>query len=380
MSEVKKLKKYLLFAIFSISTFFFIDKTVLSAENLAYEDSFGFASVGEGTIGGVGGEEKFVYTAAQLKEAVKGDRPTIVKVVGKIDLTNLFESSPGVTIDVGSNKTIIGTGKDAEITGGGLRIKKQKQVIIKNLNLTNALSFAKGERPDGKGGIITTGNTQANPGDFTEIDAINIESSEHIWIDHNKFTDDPWIASEVPQGKNRHDGLMDIKKGANWITLSNNIFTNHNKTSLIGHSDKNSTQDNNKLKITFAYNWFNRTDQRNPRVRFGEVHLLNNLYTDISSYGIGAGSGAKIYAEENVFVNTKRAWGHPNKVPDPMGYLLNKNNLLKNSCFDHDEPTGKYPAVPSDGVKWRPIDYYSYRSMAVDEVEEFVRHHAGPLN
>ncbi|WP_156236368.1 hypothetical protein [Enterococcus casseliflavus] len=52
---------------------------------------------------------------------------------------------------------------------------------------------------------------------------------------------------------------------------------------MVGHSDSNAAQDTDKLKVTFTYNWFQETEQRNPHVRFGEVPVLNNLYTDISS-------------------------------------------------------------------------------------------------
>jgi len=339
-------------------------------------NSFGFANYGSGTVGGESGQRIFVKTAIEFRDAIKGDQPAKIYVNNKIDLTELFVSSPGVIVDVGSHKSIIGVSPDAEITGGGVRIRGQKQVIIQNLKLTNSLSFDEGEYPDGNGGIQTKKQTRLNPGDFTEIDAITIENSEHVWIDHNYFSDEPWIAADVPTGSNRHDGLIDIKRGSNWITVSNNIFTNHNKTILVGHSDSNEEQDMGKLKVTFAYNWFKGTEQRNPRVRFGEVHVLNNLYTDISSYGIGVGVSAQVIAEENVFINTKRAWGHPDGPPSPMGYLLNQNNLLINSGYDSDH-SGKYQEVPSYGINWTPTDYYRLSSIPVNNVEEYVRTNAG---
>lgn len=339
-------------------------------------NSFGFAGYSTGTVGGQDGRQIFVDTAHDFREAVRGNQPATIYVKSKIDLTDLFVSSPGVIVDVGSNKSIIGTSHHAEITGGGLRVRGQEQVIIRNLKLTNALSFDEGEYPDGSGGIQTNVQSRLNPGDFTEIDAITIENSQYIWIDHNYFSDEPWTATEVPTGSNRHDGLIDIKRGSNWITVSNNIFTNHNKTILVGHSDSNGAQDMDKLKVTFAYNWFKGTEQRNPRVRFGEVHVLNNLYTDISSYGIGVGVSAQVIAEENTFINTRRSWGHPDGPPSPMGYLLNKNNLLINSSYDQDQ-TGKYQEVPSYGINWNPSDYYRLPSIPVNEVEVYVKANAG---
>ncbi|ONN40936.1 pectate lyase [Enterococcus mundtii] len=340
------------------------------------DNSLGFASYGPGTLGGQNGIQLFVETAHDFRDAVRGDLPATIYVNSKIDLTDLFVSSPGVIVDVGSNKSIIGISSESEITGGGLRIRGQEQVIIRNLKLTNALSFDEGEYPDGNGGIQTNLQSRLNPGDFTEIDAITIENSQHVWVDHNYFSDEPWIAADVPTGSNRHDGLIDIKRGSNWVTISNNIFTNHNKTILVGHSDSNAAQDLDKLKVTFAYNWFKGTEQRNPRVRFGEVHVLNNLYTDISSYGIGVGVSAQVIAEENTFINTRRSWGHPDGPPSPMGYLLNKNNLLINSSYDQDQ-TGKYQEVPSYGINWNPSVYYKLPSIPVNEVEVYVKANAG---
>ncbi|WP_237714974.1 pectate lyase family protein [Enterococcus sp. C1] len=51
---------------------------------------------------------------------------------------------------------------------------------------------------------------------------------------------------------------------------------------------------------SFAYNWFKGTEQKNPRARFGEVQVLNNLYIDISSYGIDVGASPQVIAEENI--------------------------------------------------------------------------------
>lgn len=338
-------------------------------------EMIGFATCGDGTYGGRGGEEVTVRTAVELKEALKDDSPRIVYVEGTMNLDELFVSSPGVVIRVGSYKTIVGLGNDAEIIRGGLLISNKTQIIIQNISFLNAISYAEGERPNGEGGIIDSSN-RLNPGDFTEIDAINISNSTYLWIDGNYFSDYPWIAAEVPKGKNRHDGLVDIKRASDYITISNNIFTDHNKTSLIGHDDNNAEQDEGKLKITFYANWFKGTMQRNARVRFGKLHFLNNYYSDIIDYGIGAGAGSKIIAQCNYFENTRRSWGHPDGVPSPMGYLLPIDNTLVNSSYDQAE-TGKYQEVPSCGVNWNPSEYYSFHPIPSKEVKDYVVSNAG---
>ena len=47
---------------------------------------------------------------------------------------------------------------------------------------------------------------------------------------------------------------------------------------LLGHSD-GYTADIGHLRVTYHHNFFNGTNQRHPRVRFGEpVHVYNNYY------------------------------------------------------------------------------------------------------
>lgn len=177
------------------------------------DNSLGFSSYGPEIVGGQNGIQLFFETVHDFRDALRGDLPATIYVNSKIDLTDLFVSSLGVIVDVGSNKSIIGISSESEITGGGLRIRSQEQVIIRNLKLTNALSLDEGEYPDENGGIQTYLQSRVNLGDFTEIDAVTIENSQHVWGDHNYFSDEPWSAADVPTGSNRHDGLIDIKRG-----------------------------------------------------------------------------------------------------------------------------------------------------------------------
>jgi pectate lyase len=51
-------------------------------------------------------------------------------------------------------------------------------------------------------------------------------------------------------------------------------------------SDGSSNTDTDKLRTTFNHNFFDGTYQRNPRVRFGIVHVYNNYFTANSIYSI----------------------------------------------------------------------------------------------
>ena len=88
----------------------------------------------------------------------------------------------GYAIDIGSNKTIVGMDKNAELYGG-INIKNSSNIIVSNLNIHGVWPY--------------TGPS----------DTLNIESSHHIWLNHLNV----W---------NSKDGNIDIKVGADYITAS----------------------------------------------------------------------------------------------------------------------------------------------------------------
>jgi pectate lyase len=89
------------------------------------------------------------------------------------------------------------------------------------------------------------------------------------------------------------------------VTVSWNQFRNHDKTMLIGSGDK-APADVGKLKVTLHHNLFEGIGQRAPRVRYGQVHVYNNLYKIVNTpnyvYTWGVGISSQIYAENNAFI------------------------------------------------------------------------------
>ena len=114
-------------------------------------------------------------------------------------------------------------------------------------------------------------------------DSINVQMfSHHVWIDHN----------DLAQG---YDGLIDIKRGSSYVTVSWNHTHHHTKNMLLGHDDGNGAQDIGRLKVTYHHNWFDQTPQRNPRVRFGEpVHVYNNYYVYNTDVGVACQANARL--------------------------------------------------------------------------------------
>jgi len=73
---------------------------------------------------------------------------------------------------------------------------------------------------------------------------------------------------------------------------------------LIGSSDTALT-DTGKLRVTLHHDRFDGVDERAPRVRFGQVHVYDNLYvihdpaTYVYSWGVGVQS--QLFIQNNFF-------------------------------------------------------------------------------
>ena len=157
-----------------------LDVSKLKVEDLLDMDSLvGWATVeGEGldTVVGGGQATPVLATDYETLSALAGDNlPRVIIVSGTIDTV-------GKEIKVGSNKTIIGIDENVQIIGG-FNIKNACNVIISNFNI-------KGIWP-----------ATALP------DAVNVEHSHHVWLDHLNIWDAP-------------DGNLDIKGSSNYITVS----------------------------------------------------------------------------------------------------------------------------------------------------------------
>ncbi len=179
-----------------------------------------------------------------------------------------------IKVNVPSNTTIIGVGRDAAIKGASLQIKEVDNVVVRNLTLESPVDcFPQWDPTDGDRGNWNS-----------EYDTVVVHGATHVWLDHNTFTDGAHPDSAAPTYfgmlYQQHDGELDIVKGANYVTASWNVFTEHDKTILIGNSDSESTAvgDRGKLKATFHHNLFTDLTERTPRVRFGQVDVYNNHF------------------------------------------------------------------------------------------------------
>jgi pectate lyase len=287
----------------------------------AFETSpVGFASMNGGTTGGSGGPTVTVTSASQLDAAINSGTRQIVRISGMLSITGMHK--------VASNKTIQGVGSNSGFTGGGLTLDTVSNVIIRNLRFTNA-----------------------------DDDSINLQESTHnVWIDHNDL-------------QNGFDGLIDIKRGSDFVTVSWNLLHNHDKSMLLGHSDDNGAQDTGHLRVTYVHNFFNGTNQRHPRVRFANpVHVLNNYYLNIGSYGIASTENAGVLSERNYFENVATPIVHQTGDSADGNIRDLNSNLVNSGTRDalQTRNSGSVAAIP-----------YSYTPDSAPNVKSIVTAGAG---
>ena len=149
----------------------------------------------------------------------------------------------------------------------------------------------------------------------------------------------------------RHDGLLDLTRGADLVTVSWNHFRDHDKTSLVGGSDRH-VEDEGKLRVTYHHNRWEQTRERSPRVRHGAVHVLNNLHevhdADAFGYSVGVGHRARILSQHN-------HWQTPAALPSTrLVRRLGNGTLHDQGSLQNGQPVTWPDAAPPGTAPWQP--------------------------
>jgi pectate lyase len=275
----------------------------VTGSSVAHAASYESSPVGygAGTTGGGSAGATTVSTLAAFTSAVSGDTAKVVKVSGLIALSG--------QVDIGSNTTVIGVGSGSGLTGGGLRVKSESNVIIRNLVISKAVG----------------------------TDAITIQQSTYVWVDHND------LSSDQTHGKDYYDGLLDITHAADYVSVSWNKFHDHYKVSLVGHSDSNASEDTGHLRVTYSHNWFTNVNSRLPSVRFGKAHILNNYFQNVGDSAVHSRMGAEVYVERNVFSGVPEAITTTGDS-DVDGYANTLNNVLGGATTDITQTSSYTPS------------------------------------
>jgi pectate lyase len=278
------------------------------------------------TTGGVGGPTVTATTLNELNTAASGANAQIVQVSGHIT----------GSISIGSNKTIVGLA--GAVLEGHVELSQSVNVIVKNLKIVGY-------------------NCTDSPNDCSAgADAVTVvHNAHHLWFDHCDISDGS-------------DGNLDMTHAVDFATVSWTKFSysgqragGHQFSNLIGHTDDN-PEDEGHLKITFHHNWWAaNVTERMPRVRYGQVHLFDNLFTSSgNSYCLRVAVKSSILSESNVF----------NGVSTPFdlatGELLTRGDLFL-STTGNQLGTGKSFTPP-----------YAYTLQAATAVEASVKAGVGP--
>ncbi|MEC5397973.1 pectate lyase family protein [Uliginosibacterium sp. H1] len=349
-----------------------------------------------------------------------------------------------IVIPVGSNTSIIGVGSDARIINGTLRVDGKTNVVIRNITFEDAFDHFPEWDPTDSFSLTTpaspgcqatyvdasTGPQKCPGGRWnTEFDMVAIHNSKNVWVDHCTFDDggrDDWKYPSVFEAPHRgvdylvvrHDGAVDVTGTSDFVTISSNVFENHDKTNLLGSSNTATAANGwGALSITVANNWYENAGQRLPRVRFGKVHVYNNFFFGTAGYlgqyapmsdqpmpknrflyGIGIGNFAKIYAENNVYEIKGGAgvtvddsvmffnWYGANAAVGGVtqytyfydsGTILNGQPRSITAAAQATAVTQGKPALVDTNTIWVPSQTYNYTLLPSNQVKATAKAKAG---
>ncbi len=294
--------------------------------------------------GGLGGTEITLSSKEELdkaKEKLSGDDPYIVKISGTLTTTD----NVSVKYDIGSNKTIYG-----DTTNQG-RLKNLEFVVGGNNVIIRNMMF---------GEVISDNHWKG-----TADDALSLNGATHVWIDHCEFqshlspqNNDGTALSysssitdaedETKFKKDFYDGLLDIKNGSAFVSISNCYFHDHWKACLCGSSDVTENGDS-KMRLTFYNNYWENINARQPLFRYGKAHVFSSYFYESSSEtkgsatGINCRAGSSVYIDNNYFENIKTPIGYYNdESASKTGYWVNKDNVFSNCTNSVESSSTSY--------------------------------------
>lgn len=325
----------------------------------AADSPVGYASMNGGTTGGFGAGTVHEYVLSEywpgsghgspgdalyalLKEhRGKSGEGLVVHIDETVSADALSESKLDVK-DL-ENVSLLGVGEQGEFDGVGINVRNAHNVVVRNLEIHHV--------------------------DQGEKDGIGVQAdSSNVWIDHNEIYNEFQGAD-----KDHYDGLIDIKNGSEYITVSWNHLHDSWKTMLTASSDSESAASD---KITYMYNHFENVNSRVPLIRRSEVHMLNNYFEDIAASAINCRMGAQVLVEGNYFQRTGSGGtdGHAGQIEGPVGWWYGSDetgywNLVDNAFEEtpnaHLESTTDF-TVP-----------YSYNALSPEDARAQVEQNAG---
>ncbi|PYH96544.1 pectin lyase-like protein [Aspergillus ellipticus CBS 707.79] len=272
-----------------------------------------------------------------------------------------YDNAAKTPLSVGSNKSIVGVGSKGVLKGKGLRVMSgNSNVIIQNIHITDL-----------------------NPQYVWGGDAITLDSTDKIWIDHNKISligrqmiVSGWgKAGHVTISNNEFDGVTTWSAGCNskhyWTLL------------LLGAEDW----------YTFEGNWVHDVSGRAPHMGTDYdsskiyFHAVNNYFQNIGGHAFDLDVNTWVLIEGNYF----------EEVDTPMtpGSLTSGANIYSTSTVDaasgclaslgyicewnRESGTGSWPDLTDKAVltQFSSLKHYLVGHTGVANVPSNVTAHAG---
>ena len=300
----------------------------------------------------------------RAKAEKKGDHTPVTiwlsGTFGPEDGRDFSEAHPWFDVKEVSNLSFYGT--DSFVMDRiGIFCVRASNIIIRNINFRQP---------------------KANNG----ADAVSMQECEGVWVDHCTFT-------SLNQTKDYEDGSTDITHGSKNVTVSWNHYILTQKSCLVGHSNSQTTD--TEITATFHHNWFDQSSSRHPRVRFGKVHVYNNLFDGNTTYGVGSAYGAKVLVEYNYFDGVQlptdictypaKESNESNLQGSVAGYLYATQDVLVNRPEKAKDPypltNVKYKSYQGETIT--PLTYadfkpaYEYIVTPAEDVPTVVKGGAG---
>jgi len=225
-------------------------------------------------------------------------------------------------INVSSNKTLLGEGSGNSVVGATLYISGQSNVIIQNLTLGDI-----------------------NPNLLEAGDAITLDASDHVWVDHCTF-------SRIS------DGFVDAIKGSRSITISWNRFDGANPDSCAGqHNYANTIED---VSVTFFGNFYDHTLGCSPKLSQGsKAHLFNNYWLNVLYYSIQVASESQALIQGNDFEESQQPYYASDScfgdaTPCGISAPADTPNVFEGiSATENHEVGGTVAALPYDASTYQ---------------------------
>ncbi len=284
--------------------------TITTDSGDSYTISGGAGASSANTIT-ISSRDELVSNAALLSS----DEPKIITISGTISTAGNENPLLSEKYTVGSNSTIYGdTAKQGRLQNIEF-IVEGENVIIRNMMFGEVISW--------------DGYTKSGADD-----ALSLNGATHVWVDHCEFqshltpqdldgneitSSHNYYSTDSDWAKDFYDGLLDIKNGSTWITISNCYFHDHYKACLCASGDDGPDKNtrtgatDSDMRVTFYHNHWKNINARMPLFRYGTGHIYD-CYFDAGTQSdsascINVRAGSKLYIEGNNFANFSKTTG-----------------------------------------------------------------------